>query len=406
MNRLLAATLVLLSATVFLPGSAHAASTRVSSGVQQQSATLYQAQFKTKGLKGWTVRGRGSGWQVNRKGIVTFDGLPSELFAPFRSGSVRNFAVQATIKTVGKPTTPFSGYGLIVRGTASAFSGIFGGFFYSVADGGIVAPLLMWTSGGTSDDVSGATATLHPGYNTYRLEVRDTDYTLLVNGQQIVQFKITDFTGGARVGIIGMEQKLQVSSFKVTRLQAAAPLPTLPPVKAIDLDPADVPSVLQSVGGHYSTNELVSRLANIPLATLVSWGRIIGYEAHYLAPTPPTSGPFYLIGFVDALTSSQGAKQDLTSDWTVLQKRWTGNTTFAAGDLSGLGEEAHQLAYDFSDSSGNYTRVGVLFRRTTYEVVVVEDFIRGTVSRDDMVKQDTALAKIIDGRIQHSESGV
>jgi hypothetical protein len=46
-----------------------------------------------------------------------------------------------------------------------------------------------------------------------------------------------------------------------------------------------------------------------------------------------------------------------------------------------------------------------LFRRTTYEVVVVEDFIRGTVSRDDMVKQDTALAKIIDGRIQHSESG-
>jgi hypothetical protein len=176
------------AATKIVNAGTHAAS-RQATPMTPQTSTLYQAAFKTKGLKTWVTAGA-SGWTVNREGVVRFGGgKDSQLLAPFRLGTTRNFAVRATIKVSGMPHGSHAGYGLVVRDAEQGFSGIRGGLLYAI-NLGVTVPLLMWGS----DQAGGSTAALHSGYNTYRLVVHDTDYTLFVDGHQTVRFKIAAFS--------------------------------------------------------------------------------------------------------------------------------------------------------------------------------------------------------------------
>jgi hypothetical protein len=179
----------------------------------------------------------------------------------------------------------------------------------------------------------------------------------------------------------------------------------VPPVKVIELGPADVPSPLSYLASsYYYTPEESAYLLSIYPGPVLE-GSIIEYAVVFLAGALPSTGPAILHSSVAAFSSGQAAQLSLASYWTAVQKQWSSEMSYAAGSLSGLGEEAHQLSYDYSDSQGKYTEVDVVFWRGPYAVTVEEDFIQGTVSHDDMLNQVTALAKIVDGRIQQAGSG-
>jgi hypothetical protein len=355
-------------------------------------ARLFSAAFKTAKLKGWTADR--SVWRVDGSGIVTFTGTGAgQMLAPFSTARTHDFAVEATIEAVGPALHPDSGYGVEVRG-AWPSHGIAAGSHLSTSPE-LNEPLLMWGR----DSVGGADVALSPGYNTYRLEVHGKEYTLFVDGQRIVRFKIGTFSRGTRVGVWSMNQQVLVKSFTVTQLGSAKPLATLPAVEAVDLRPQDVPTSLTAGAGHFSTNQEVARLNKVPLTTLAGAGNIISYSTSYVAPSRPSFGPTWLAAYVFAFLSPDNAEADLTGRLTALQRTWSGNTNYAAGPVSALGDEGHALGYEYFAGDYDATAIGILFRRGRYEVVVVENFVQGGgFTRADLVAQTTALATIIDAR--------
>jgi hypothetical protein len=90
--------------------------------------------------------------------------------------------------------------------------------------------------------------------------------------------------------------------------------------------------------------------------------------------------------------------------WSALQKQFSGNSNYVNGDLAGVGDQAHILSYDQTETgyaSGNFnaTFIWILLTRGSYEVAISEDFVAGTLSGADMTSAATALVKIIDQRI-------
>jgi hypothetical protein len=360
---------------------------------------LFQSTFRTTGLKGW-IRTNRALWHVTRGGIVTFDGSTTGLIlAPFSIAGVHDFAVQASLQAVGNADNPVSGYGVLVRGGPNP-SGISAGSFSSQDNSFFSGPLFVW---GT-DSIGGSAVPLHSGFNTYRVEVHGTDYTLAIDGKKAVQFTIADFSSGTRVGIWSLNQKLQVKSFKVTRLAKATPLPALPPVKAVNLTAPDVASPLQVAFDHYYSNAELARAAGVPVVDLDDAGLLVTHEAAFAPAQPPQSGPYAVSSYVYGYSSTPAAATGLGNDWPDFQKRWAASLRFSAGDLTGLGDEAHQLSFDYTEtgfggSGFPATLVGIFFQRGAYEVTLFEDFVAG--SRADMIAAATALAKVVDGRIQH-----
>lgn len=190
----------------------------------------------------------------------------------------------------------------------------------------------------------------------------------------------------------------------MSRLPTATPLPTAPPLQAINLHPSDVPAGLDSEGGIYFTNQELADLDNVPANTVNASGLLLSYQANFGTSTPPASGPFGLFSYAYAYSSSQDAQSGLGTDWTSFEKKWSSGPNFAANDVAGLGDEAHQYIVDYTESgfspSVPATMVGVLFRRGDYEIDKFEDFVQGSMPRSAMVAQATAPAKIVDGHIQ------
>jgi hypothetical protein len=379
-----------------------------------RGATPYRATFMTKGITGWSSPDKDD-WSVNRKGILTFGrprdgGLEGEIFAPVQTRAVRDFAVQATIKAVGNPYDLLAaGYGVIVRHSRSPSSGIRGGVQILNSYQTPVASLAQLAWG--YDDVGGGLADVHPGYNTFLLVVHKTDFTLFINGTEFLQFTIPDYSDGTRVGLWSIAQKLQVKSFEVMRLRTFPPLPAMPPVKALNLGPSDLPGGF--LLGHYSRRTDWTGSADpARVATLNSEGFIIDYGVTftdaYAATDPAATDPIVVSSDVIAFTSPQGAQQELMLDWPSDQvdPLLSGATNLVRGDVNGLGDEAHQRSYDYGNAADGYTIVDVLFRRGTYGVRIQEWFHQDKVSRPEVVARATALARIVDGRIQQVEWGL
>jgi hypothetical protein len=282
---------------------------------------------------------------------------------------------------------------LVVRTAGDGSGGVLGGIVYSVRLGDTV-PQLVWGY----DTVGGAKPAFPAGYSVYRLVVHKTDYTLFINGQQVVQFKLADARTGQRVGLWTVNQAIQVTSFTVSRLQAAAPLP----VKTINLGPSDVPSPLLPQEGHYFSAEELSRVDNLPVSTLESRGFAAAYGVSYATQTLPDSGPEFIDSVVNAATSPVAAQQQMARDLAHDQAFAGKLSNYTTGDLSGLGDQAHQLRYDWSTASAQFTRIDLYLTRGSYDIEIGEDFIRGTVSQADMVSQTLALAKIMDQRAQQA----
>jgi hypothetical protein len=357
-------------------------------------ATLFSAAFKSRKLKGWKVDR--SAWHVTGDGTVSFTGAGTgQMLAPFSTRATHDFAVEAEVEAVGPALHPEAGYGVEVRG-AWPSQGIAGGSHFS-ATPELNEPLLLWGR----DSVGGADVALGAGYNTYRLEVHGRDYTLFINGRRIVRFTIGKFGKGTTVGVWSLNQQILVNSFKVTQLRSAKPLAALPAVEVVDLRPQDVPSSLAPGDGHFATNQELARLNRVPLATLAGAGNIISYHTSYIALSQPDFGPVWATASVDAFLSPDTAQTSLTTRLAGLGQLWSGNTNYAASTVGGLGDEAHALGYEYFAGNYDATQVAIVFRRGRYVVSVSESFVQGGgVTRSDLVAQSTALARIVDGRIQ------
>lgn len=200
-----------------------------------------------------------------------------------------------------------------------------------------------------------------------------------------------------------MNQGIQVTSFTVSRVPGAAPLPTLPPVKAINLGPADVPNQLAAAEGHYFTVEEVSRVNKVPVSTVLSRGFTAAYAVIYAVQTLPDSGPVFVDSVVNATTSPEAAHQEMARDFAGDQAFAGKLPNYASGDLTGVGDDkAHQLSYDWSSASAQFTRIDLYLTRGSYYIVIGQDFLQGTLSHGDMVSQTLALAKIMDQRAQQA----
>jgi hypothetical protein len=416
MQRLFLVMVTVLAVLLVAPPSAHARSTTSVGRASKRATVLYQATFKTHGLKGWTQYAEGtassSSWHVTRKGILIFDGPAqgeAEAQSPFSVAHLSNFAVEAQIQAVGQPSnSQFSGYGVVVRNadqpatftTRSTATGVMGGLYSS--PGGAE---LVWYP----DEVGGVAPTLNPGYNLFRVEVHGNDYSLFINGQLIVSFPIALSRTGTHVGLWALSQKLQVKSFHIVRLPSAAALPAIPPIKALTLGPSDVPSGYVLAGrADYFTLAEYAQLNNVTHAAGTTAGFVLGYGAYYLAPTAPTSGIYVVYSEVDAYTSAENAHAAVSINWANTQALVKAGvpdaTDLASGDVSGLGDEAHWFSFDTTEtyygSSFKATTMSILFHRGTFDDLVSAWFVQGTVSHDDMLNEVKALAATVDARSQ------
>lgn len=414
MGRRLFVIVAMLGAVAAAPGGTRATSSNMAVRANEQGAILYQASFKTKGLRGWTQHvppGDTSSWHVNRQGILVFSGeagSQAEMQAPFSVARLSNFAVQAQIKVVGQPSDPFYGFGVVVRNadqpsaftTGSNATGVLGGYYSLPA----LAELVWYP-----DEVGGAAATLSPGYNTFRVEVHRNDYSLLINGRLIVRFPITPSKEGAHIGLWAHSQKVRVKSFQVFRLSSAPPLPAVPSIKALALSPTDVPSGFRLAGrADYITVAEQARFDKVSAEEEAGRGFVLGYAASYLTPVLPNTGVYLADTEVLEYTSAPNAHAHWSLDWantpTNVQTGDPTATHYASGDVSGVGDEAHWVSYDSTETyygpSFKVTQLGILFRRGPFEGFVNGGFVQGTVSHDEMLKEVTAWAKVVDGRIQ------
>ncbi len=395
MHRPLLVILVAWCAAATVPSAAIAAPARA----QHAPKLLYHDDFKSKGLKGWSKRQGSAGWHVTKKGVVTFDASGTgEIQAPFSTAKYHNFRVQVSIKdapTAGAQTN--GAFGLDVGASAQS-SGVVAGYFFSL-DPTLSQPLLLWGD----QSAGGDNLSLTSGFNTFQMDVHGTDFTFSIDGRQMVQFPVGDAGPGNKIGI-WTERAVQIKSFTVTQLSKAAALPSAAQVKTINLGSPDVPALLQSEGGHFYTNAEFARLAGVPIDTVASEGRLLTHETDFLAPHAPASGAYGIASDVAAFSSAGAAQQDMAGFWSALQKQFSGNSNYVNGDLAGVGDQAHILSYDQTETgyaSGNFnaTFIWILLTRGSYEVAISEDFVAGTLSGADMTSAATALVKIIDQRI-------
>jgi hypothetical protein len=354
------------------------------------SATiLYRSSFGTTGLKGWHINGL---WHAGTEGIVSFDGFFSgEILAPFSVVHLRNFRVEATIKAVVPAIRPsdqeVQAYGLDLRATRQKH-GIRGGSFLSPPYAG---PNLAWSN----QRVGGNDVTLGPGFNAYRVDVHGNDYTLSINGVQIVQFPITRSSTGTRVGIWSDHRQIEVKDFTVTRLGGAVRLGKVPPMQTLSLGRSDIPPSLRTSEGHYLTLEELARGGYESIDSMRARGQFLSYEAYYdQAPSPPTL-PEGLHVFMTAYTSLEAAQKALAEgvpgpDGGPEFDHWV------VADMSGLGDGASVLSYDYE----SFTIIFISLRRGPFVVTLITLFAKGFVSHSEMVNQTTALARIVDRHIK------
>jgi hypothetical protein len=363
------------------------------SHAMSSQTVLYRSTFGNAGLKGWHINGW---WHRGAQGIGSVIGLGSgEILAPISVSRLRNFSVLASIKAVDSPDQPAysesQSYGLDVRATIWK-PGVRGGSYLSYPYPG---PNFGWSD----QRVGGNDIILNPGFNTYRVDVHGNDYTLTINGVQIVQFPITRSGTGSRVGIWSDHRQIELRDFIVTRLGGTFPLRKAPPMQALLPSRSDIPRSLRAAGGHYFTPEELARDGSDSIDAIQARGEVLSYEARYDQSGGPSTLPWLLNVTMTAYNSVEAAQKALVEASfgpgepdNAIVAHWV------VSDLSGLGNGASVLSYD----SGGSTFIFITFRRGPYVVRVVTLFLPGFVTHSEMVNQTTTLATIIDRHIKRT----
>jgi hypothetical protein len=188
----------------------------------------------SNGTSGWTQGGSGA-WAVNG-GVLTYDGTSGSSFiAPFVA-SQANYFVQATIQIVKLNDSPnvVNGAGLLIRApgaldlsdnTYGNHSVLVAGAFQSFDHRPNPNPALsQFLAGITSPDslstdvlyVNTETTTFTPNndYHLYRLEVRDNDIRLLIDGHTAVEVQQNLYFSQTKIGLFSLGDQVNVKDFE------------------------------------------------------------------------------------------------------------------------------------------------------------------------------------------------
>lgn len=361
-----------------------------------QSAVLYRWAFPAKGSTGpWSYRNH----------VLTYGGLASSTaLARFKLKHVARFAVQATIRGLGLGPIhgTLAGYGLVVRQVpGDPHTSIEGGSFqsgYGSYQSEDTNPELYWNG----DTIGGAAFAPGTAWHAYRLEVRDNEYTLLIDGKQMVTYRIDDYSFPTAVGVFSLYDRVQVKNFSVLSLGSAGTTSTPPlPLKRLNLGLADLPKDIyfQPQLSHYYTNDETARERGVSLQTIAATGRIAGYAVEYF---PWDAALTDLYSSVAAFRTPAEAQADTLSRLKQLEQTYASSDNYQtlpapAGDVGG--------GFRVSLSSGGFTVdvVALLFSRGSYFVLIRTAFNADPhLSGAAEIAQANALAKVVDAHITGS----
>jgi hypothetical protein len=368
------------------------------------SGPLFTARWDAS-LAGWQPLGDG-GWKVTN-GMAAYRNHTgvADLVAPYRLGSLHDFAVEAAIARVGGPggsaVYAERGYGVFVRGTGKQGADVGGGFFYGEPLGGGSYPQSALDWGGTV--LRGASVALHAGFNTFRLEVHGDHYAVFENSVLTTQAAVKGFRGD-RVGVFSRQYRILVRSFRVFALPPKAasggpPASLLARLAALNLHPQDAPAGFHRDYGEYYTNHEVALQRGIPVESLRQAGRLLSYGVEYgQFPDPghPEKGENVLVVTIAACRTASAARADYAyvlstygSDWSRLP---------APGRY---GVEDSLTTLDWESSGVRYRTDDLNFVRRMYRVSVRFVSVRGTVPDTAPMQWIDTAAQAVDTRVSH-----
>jgi hypothetical protein len=395
MKRWSALAVVVLAGSLLLTVHPAAAGHALAAGTAASGKQLYAAKFGSQ--FGASV----PGFHVS-KGVLSYDGSDAtSLIVPFQTKHHPNFAVEMSVRATSiSAAQGLPGYGVTVRQSdTDASSGIFAGTFFS-DNATFNEPLILWGS----DSVGGNSFNPGTGWHTYRLEVKDTQYRLLIDKHAMVSFTIPEFRNDTEIGIFSSFTAIKVRSFKVFAF-GSAPAPTaLPPVETFDLQQSDLPAGFQASIGHYFTNQEVARETQVPLATVTGSGRVITYEIAYASQAE--TGMFFVSGTITAYSGPDAAKSDyqanVASDLKTLSAS-ANATNVHQSTPAGLGDTATVLSFDYTTQNQPYRGYVVDLIRGRYRLNIDVSFVPESDSSAEAT-QAVAIAKAIDSRVQGASS--
>lgn len=167
---------------------------------------LYTANWST-GLNGWS----GSGDWKTLRGVLLNDGTGDGalLMAPFRTGNVADYAVEARIRVVR--TGDF--FSLVTRRATA------GGGYHAAVQGGS-RPTVFYVGQAYWNTLADCQQ-FDPGdgWHTYRLEADGNVITYLVDGARITSFTDNRYIDGGMTALASDGYQLEVSSYRIIQLR-------------------------------------------------------------------------------------------------------------------------------------------------------------------------------------------
>lgn len=361
----LSAALLGLAGLIGAGQPAHAASS-----VQAKGKLLYTANFRTtlKASK-WKAA---TGFKVSR-GMLTYNGAnDAGAFAPFTTKRVKNFAVEAVIKT-GTPTKPdTASYDIFARRNYNDdHSGIFAGYDAVGGDSAAVNVADLFWHGSEDNYVPGGSLPLDTSsFHTDRLEVRGKLYRFLVDGQQLIPWTtIADSAKYNQVGLTFTYVPAQVKSFKVYRLAKASAKSDLNTTLLISHSIGSTDANVPPVGGIFRNNDLFAKDNGETVADVASTGRITGYLEKFANQST------FVSEALDLHSSATGARTAFTQDQQLVQANKSKFDGYVENTVAqGLGDAAFSYSYHYVYDNGQTSYVTiVIFSRGSYYVTVVVD---------------------------------
>jgi len=356
--------------------------------------TLYTWTFPQSGRRGaWQFAGH----------VLQYDGRSNGvLLAHVNLHSVTSFAVQATMQGLGPggPESDPTGFGLVIRQRPAAPNmSVRGGSFFS----GSLAnnnPELAWNG----DTVGGATFQPHRSWHLYRLEVRPSLYTLLIDGKEVVEYPIADYAHPTNAGIFSAYYRIRVKSFTVFSLTAAGtPAPITPPTKPFNLTLSDLPATtfFEPTLRHYSTNQEIARERGVTLSSLLDAGQLGSYKAAFEAIQ---SSKFLSISStVSAFETVDEARSDVVSRLDATKQHAAQQPNLQILASVQVGDKSGGLIFDVDVGDAHYTTLVLSFARGRYTALQQVAIVRGGLSQDELLTLATTLAKVVDGRLQRAQ---
>lgn len=374
-------------------------------GLTSHAAVLAGAPGRTSAegnpLYSWKVPAKGhAGAWLYDKGMLAYDGESSgALFARFSLKHVADFAIQADIQGLGPggPQATLAGFGLVVRKTSSdPHTSISGGSFFS-SNAEDNNPELYWNG----DTAGGAAFSPGTSWHVYRLEVRANQYTLLIDGKPVVQYVIDEYRNPVQAGIFSMYYRVRIKSVEVFALSASQSVTPYPPTKPFALAYSDLPptTFYDRDLSHFYSNEEIARMRNVSLTSVEASGRIISYGEDFAVYGADLAD---IYSTVTAFKTSVDARADITSRMNSLRQSFSIYQNLRELPSGQVGEESAGLSFDASASGYSFTFLILLFNRGSYDVQLTLTIIAGTLTRDQLLAETLAFARIVDQRLQQA----